>query len=127
MPKDFYIKKVTELMADNERLKAKVTQLEKSSEVTRSYNESELKAWYSKIDEVYLSVMKTQEYVITNRSKIKSMNFREKLKKENIAYNTLLERNSFKSEEVSAFRNNNVQFNTKTLSRRIDNNSYENH
>lgn len=114
-------------MADNERLKAKVTQLEKSSEVTRSYNESELKAWYSKIDEVYLSVMKTQEYVITNRSKIKSMNFREKLKKENIAYNTLLERNSFKSEEVSAFRNNNVQFNTKTLSRRIDNNSYENH
>uniref|UniRef100_A0A0K8UHY8 Kinesin-like protein KIF18A n=1 Tax=Bactrocera latifrons TaxID=174628 RepID=A0A0K8UHY8_BACLA len=100
MPKDFYIKKVTELMAENERLKAKVTQLEKSSEVTPSYNESELKAWYSKIDEVYSTFIKTQEYVIVNQSKIKSMNFREKLKKENIAYNTLLERNFIKSEEM---------------------------
>ncbi|XP_011195760.1 kinesin-like protein KIF18A [Zeugodacus cucurbitae] len=100
MPKDFYIKRVTELMAENERLKAKVTQLEKSSEATRSYNESELKAWYSKIDAVYSSVIKTQEYVIGNQSKIKSMNFREKLKKENIAYNKQLERNSNNLQEV---------------------------
>ncbi|CAD7004817.1 unnamed protein product [Ceratitis capitata] len=100
MPKDFYIKKVTELMAENERLKIKVAQLEKASEATRSYNESELKAWYSKIDAVYASVIKTQEYVIGTQSKIKSMNFREKLKKENIACNKLLERNSVNSEEV---------------------------
>lgn len=91
-------------MSENERLKAKVTQLEKSSEVTLSYNESELKAWYSKIDAVYSSVIKTQEYVIGNQSKIKSMNFREKLKKENVAYNKLLQRNSINSQEVSTLK-----------------------
>ncbi|XP_054731939.1 kinesin-like protein KIF18A [Anastrepha obliqua] len=100
MPKDFYIKKVTELTTENERFKTKVAQLEKALDATRSYNESELKAWYSKIDAVYSSVIKTQEYVIGNQSKIKSLNFREKLKKENVAYNKLLERNSAISLEM---------------------------
>ncbi|XP_067645226.1 kinesin-like protein KIF18A isoform X2 [Eurosta solidaginis] len=99
MPKDFYIKKVTELMEENERCKAKMIQLENSSETSHSYNESELKAWYTKIDSVYASVIKTQQYVIGTQSKIKTLKFREKQRKENISYNKLLERNSAKSRE----------------------------
>ena len=87
MPKEFYVKKVSELMSEVERLKEANKLLEtklaqKTSNVnnSRSFCETELKTWYSKIDAVYSSVIKSLEYVLGSQSKIKNISVRARTK-----------------------------------------------
>ncbi|EDV97647.1 kinesin-like protein KIF18A [Drosophila grimshawi] len=89
MPKEFYVKKVNELMAEQDRLllynkglEAKLAQLERSGGSDNGYDPQELKPWYSKIDAVYASVIKLQQCVIGIRSKVQSLSYRQTLKKD---------------------------------------------
>ncbi|XP_017842913.1 kinesin-like protein KIF18A [Drosophila busckii] len=88
MPKEFYVKRVTELMCEHERLvelnkllEAKLTQLEHAG-TGCGYDQKELKPWYSKIDAVYAAVIKLQHCVIGLKSKILSLSCRQTLKKD---------------------------------------------
>lgn len=87
MPTEFYVKKIDEVVAENERLKernkaleAKATQLERAG--NSGFDPLELKTWYSKIDAVYAAARQLQEHVLGMRSKIKNINYRQTLKKE---------------------------------------------
>ncbi|XP_026849587.1 kinesin-like protein KIF18A [Drosophila persimilis] len=87
MPTEFYVKKIDEVMAENERLKernkaleAKVAQLERGG--SNGYDPQELKSWYSRIDAVYATAKTMQECGIGIRSKIKIINYRQTLKKD---------------------------------------------
>ncbi|KAH8302228.1 hypothetical protein KR044_004260 [Drosophila immigrans] len=88
LPKEFYVKKVNEVMADQDRLRERNKMLEaKLAQMERASNENnfdplELKPWYSKIDAVYSTVTKLQQCVIGIRSKIQSLSYRQKLKKD---------------------------------------------
>ncbi|XP_017956812.1 kinesin-like protein KIF18A [Drosophila navojoa] len=92
LPKEFYVKKVTELMAEQERLlqhnkalESKLAQLERSASSSSSFggfDMQELKPWYSRIDAVYTSVIKLQQCVIGLRSKIQTLSYRQTLKKD---------------------------------------------
>lgn len=92
LPKEFYVKKVTELMAEQERLlqhnkglEAKLAQLERSASSSSSFggfDMQELKPWYSRIDAIYSSVIKLQQCVIGLRSKIQTLSYRQTLKKD---------------------------------------------
>ncbi|XP_039486068.1 kinesin-like protein KIF18A [Drosophila santomea] len=87
MPTEFYVKKIDEVVAENERLKernkaleAKATQLERAG--NSGFDPEELRSWYSKIDAVYAAARQLQEHVLGMRSKIKNINYRQTLKKE---------------------------------------------
>lgn len=91
LPKEFYVKKVTELMAEQERLlqynkglEVKLAQLERSNSSSSGsgYDMMELKPWYSRIDAVYAAVIKLQQCVIGLRSKIQILSYRQTLKKD---------------------------------------------
>ncbi|XP_030372898.1 kinesin-like protein KIF18A [Scaptodrosophila lebanonensis] len=100
MPKEFYVKKVTEVMTENERLvernkqmEAKLLKFERDTASHNnivSYDAQALKPWYSKIDAVYASVIKTQEYAIGIRSRIKNLSYRQTMKKDLEEYRKLL-------------------------------------
>lgn len=88
LPKEFYVKKVNEVMVEQERLsernkllEAKLLQLERAGN-ENNYDQQELKPWYIKIDAVYASVTKLQQCVIGLRSKIQRLNYRQTLKKD---------------------------------------------
>ncbi|XP_034104570.1 kinesin-like protein KIF18A isoform X1 [Drosophila albomicans] len=88
LPKEFYVKKVNEVMVEQERLmernkllEAKLAQLERASN-EHSFDPAQLTPWYSKIDAVYSTVTKLQQCVIGLRSKIQSLSYRQKLKKD---------------------------------------------
>ncbi|XP_017122110.1 kinesin-like protein KIF18A [Drosophila elegans] len=87
MPTEFYVKKIDEVVAENERLKernkaleAKANQLERAG--SNGFDPNELKSWYSKIDAVYAAARQLQEHVLGMRSKIKNINYRQTLKNE---------------------------------------------
>ncbi|XP_037811743.1 kinesin-like protein KIF18A [Lucilia sericata] len=80
MPKEFYVKKVNELMDENERLKQTNSALEAKANKATTFDESELKPWYSRIDQIYASIVKTQEIYISIKSRVKNLTFRIKLK-----------------------------------------------
>lgn len=87
LPKEFYVKKVTELMSEQERLlqhnkglEAKLAQMERSG--NNGYDPQELKPWFSRIDAVYATVIKLQQCVIGLRSKIQTLSYRQTLKKD---------------------------------------------
>ncbi|KAI8121322.1 Kinesin-like protein KIF18A [Lucilia cuprina] len=80
MPKEFYVKKVNELMDENERLKQTNSALEAKANKATTFDESELKPWYSRIDQIYASIIKTQEQYISIKSRVKNLTFRIKLK-----------------------------------------------
>ncbi|KAH8234642.1 hypothetical protein KR032_001131 [Drosophila birchii] len=87
MPTEFYVKKIDEVVAENERLKernkaleAKANQLERAG--NSGFDPQELKSWYRKIDAVYATSRQLQEHVMAMRSKIKNINYRQTLKKE---------------------------------------------
>nr|XP_016934914.1 kinesin-like protein KIF18A [Drosophila suzukii] len=95
MPTEFYVKKIDEVVAENERLKernkaleAKATQLERAG--NNGFDPQELKSWYSKIDAVYAAARQMQEFVLGMRSKIKNINYRQTLKKELEEYRKLM-------------------------------------
>ncbi|KAH8384418.1 hypothetical protein KR200_005576 [Drosophila serrata] len=87
MPTEFYVKKIDEVVAENERLKernkaleTKATQLERAG--NSGFDPQELKSWYRRIDAVYATARQLQEHVLAMRSKIKNINYRQTLKKE---------------------------------------------
>ncbi|KAH8343411.1 hypothetical protein KR059_010197 [Drosophila kikkawai] len=87
MPTEFYVKKIDEVVAENERLKERNKSLEtKAAQLERAGNSGfdpqELKSWYRKIDAVYATARQLQEHVLAMRSKIKNINYRQTLKKE---------------------------------------------
>ncbi|KAH8257419.1 hypothetical protein KR038_009052 [Drosophila bunnanda] len=87
MPTEFYVKKIDEVVAENERLKERNKALEtKASQLERAGNSGfdpqELKTWYRRIDAVYATARQLQEHVLAMRSKIKNINYRQTLKKE---------------------------------------------
>lgn len=84
MPKEFYVKKVQELMETNKNLESKVTQQQKDIGLcgSRGYDKNELKIWYDKIDAVYSIIVKTQEYVYGMVSKKKIFEFRTKIRED---------------------------------------------
>ncbi|KAH8378705.1 hypothetical protein KR009_000879 [Drosophila setifemur] len=86
MPTEFYVKKIDEVVGENERLKernkaleAKVALLERSG---NGFDPQELKTWYSRIDAVYAVAKQMQEQVLGMRSKVKNINYRQTVKKE---------------------------------------------
>ncbi|XP_017101289.2 kinesin-like protein KIF18A [Drosophila bipectinata] len=87
MPTEFYVKKIDEVVGENERLKernktleAKVSQLERAG--SNGFDPAEIQAWYSRIDAVYATAKQLQERVLGMRSKIKNINYRQTVKKE---------------------------------------------
>ncbi|EDV40791.1 uncharacterized protein Dana_GF23742 [Drosophila ananassae] len=87
MPTEFYVKKIDEVVGENERLKernktleAKVSQLERAG--SNGFDPAEIQAWYSRIDAVYATAKQLQERVLGLRSKIKNINYRQTVKKE---------------------------------------------
>lgn len=80
MPKEFYVKKVNELMDENERLKQTNLALEAKASKASIFEEDELRPWYNRIDEIFLAVLKTQEQFITLKSRIKNLTYRIKIK-----------------------------------------------
>lgn len=80
MPKEFYVKKVNELMNENERLKLNNADLETKASKSTTFDESELKPWYKRIDQVFCSIIKAQEQFMTLKSRVKNLSFRIKLK-----------------------------------------------
>ncbi|XP_023291597.2 kinesin-like protein KIF18A [Lucilia cuprina] len=80
MPKEFYVKKVNELMDENDRLKQTNSALEAKANKATTFDESELKPWYSRIDQIFASIIKTQEQYISIKSRVKNLTFRIKLK-----------------------------------------------
>ncbi|KAH8295849.1 hypothetical protein KR018_011986 [Drosophila ironensis] len=87
MPTEFYVKKIDEVVAENERLKernkaleAKVAQLERAG--SNGFDPEEIQAWYTRIDEVFANAKQLQTRVLGMRSKIKNINYRQTVKKE---------------------------------------------
>ncbi|XP_055841364.1 kinesin-like protein KIF18A [Episyrphus balteatus] len=97
MPKEFYVKKNMELQDENDRLQEIIKNLEnklatatKSATTSKSYDESELQCWYRKIDAVYSSVIKAQEYYYGMQSKEKILKFRCRLKEKREKFKKIL-------------------------------------
>ncbi|KAL7733782.1 hypothetical protein ACLKA6_011505 [Drosophila palustris] len=112
LPKEFYVKKVNEVMAEQERLmernkllEMKLAQLERAGN-ENSYDQQELMPWYSKIDAVYATVTKLQQCVIGIRSKIQSLNYRQTLKKDFEQLRKLLTLDQRLLQEVRTFHCN---------------------
>lgn len=80
MPKEFYVKKVNELMDENDRLKKSMSLLETKISKSSTYDDSELKPWYIQIDQLFSVILKTQDQYITLKSRLKNLTFRRKLK-----------------------------------------------
>lgn len=80
MPKEFYVKKVNELMDENERLKQTNAALEAKAVKATTFDETELRPWYIRIDQVFSTIIKTQEQYINLKSRVKNLTFRIKLK-----------------------------------------------
>lgn len=80
IPKEFYVKKVNELMDENERLKQANIALEAKASKIPIFEEDELRPWYNRIDQLFLSILKTQKQFITIKSQIKILKFRIKIK-----------------------------------------------
>ncbi|XP_065361380.1 kinesin-like protein KIF18A [Calliphora vicina] len=80
MPKEFYVKKVNELMEENERLKQSNIALEAKASKATTFDEAELRPWYTRIDQIFASIIKTQEQYISLKSRVKNLTFRIKLK-----------------------------------------------
>lgn len=82
MPKEFYVKKVNELMDENERLKQANADLELKASKATTFDETELRPWYNRIDQIYSSIVKSQEKYIGLKSRVKILTFQISLKTE---------------------------------------------
>lgn len=80
MPKDFYIKKVNELMEENDRLKRANAALEPKIPKGNSLDEGDFQRWCVRIDVLFSEILKVQEKLIGLRSRAKILAFRDKLK-----------------------------------------------
>ncbi|XP_037931656.1 kinesin-like protein KIF18A isoform X2 [Teleopsis dalmanni] len=87
MPKDYYIKKVTELLAENEKLKeinkvyeTNTALTQESAEKQSTCDESKLELWYRKICNVCLPVVTAQDNVLELQSRMKTLEFKMKIK-----------------------------------------------
>ncbi|XP_052872490.1 kinesin-like protein KIF18A [Anopheles cruzii] len=99
VPKEFLVKKVNEQAEENERLKAKLAELEEllrrksgtrnsaSATTAPKLDETLLNTWLARIDSSYNSVIQAQQHVLTLQSKEKLLTMRSRLKEqaENIA------------------------------------------
>ncbi|XP_050091106.1 kinesin-like protein KIF18A [Anopheles aquasalis] len=95
VPKEFLLKKVNEQAEENERLKAKLTELEaelqkrKSSTsngnivcTTAKFDETLLNTWHSRIDSIYNSIRQAQQHFYLLQSKKKLLNQKSKVKEQ---------------------------------------------
>lgn len=82
MPKDFYIKKVSNQQQEIDRLKAMVAQLEQNTESAKPAlpNLDLMDSWHKKIDKIYESIKNAMEHCYNLQSKEKILKFRAKLK-----------------------------------------------
>uniref|UniRef100_A0A1B0G3A9 Kinesin motor domain-containing protein n=1 Tax=Glossina morsitans morsitans TaxID=37546 RepID=A0A1B0G3A9_GLOMM len=80
MPKDFYIKKVNELMEENDRLKRANAALEPKIPKGNSLDEGDFQRWCLRIDVLFSEILKVQEKLIGLKSRAKILAFRDKLK-----------------------------------------------
>ncbi|XP_055914220.1 kinesin-like protein KIF18A [Eupeodes corollae] len=98
MPKEFYIKKNTELQDELDRLQEIIKTLEQKAAIatkppavtSKAYDESELQCWYRKIDAVYSSVITAQEYFYGMQSKEKIIKFRCRIKEKTEKFKKIL-------------------------------------
>ena len=104
MPKEFYVKKVNELMDENERLKQTNLALEDKASKASIFEEDELRPWYNRIDEIFLSALKIQEQFITIKSRIKNLTYRIKIKTDMENLRKMLSGDS-DTQEVSFYSN----------------------
>uniref|UniRef100_A0A182FFJ4 Uncharacterized protein n=1 Tax=Anopheles albimanus TaxID=7167 RepID=A0A182FFJ4_ANOAL len=94
VPKEFLVKKVNEQAEENERLKAKLAELEaelqrrKSSSnshvvaTTAKLDETLLNTWHSRIDSIYNSIRQAQQHFYLLQSKKKLLNQKSKVKEQ---------------------------------------------
>ncbi|ETN63598.1 kinesin heavy chain [Anopheles darlingi] len=95
VPKEFLLKKVNEQADENERLKAKLAELEaelqrqKTSSsnsniicTTAKFDETLLNTWHSRIDSIYNSIRQAQQHFYLLQSKKKLLNQKSKVKEQ---------------------------------------------
>lgn len=69
-------------MDENDRLKKSLAALETKISKASTYDDSELKPWYTQIDQLFSAIMKIQDQYITLQSRLKNLTFRRKLKRD---------------------------------------------
>ncbi|XP_075162108.1 kinesin-like protein at 67A [Haematobia irritans] len=103
MPKEFYVKKVNELMDENDRLKKAISALETKVNKASMYDDSELNPWYNKIDHVFSTLLKIQDQYMTLKSRLKNLSFRRKIKSDMDDFQKMLNIDSKQQENIDIF------------------------
>ncbi|XP_073836416.1 kinesin-like protein at 67A [Musca autumnalis] len=103
MPKEFYVKKVNELMDENDRLKKSMATLESKISKASTYDDSELKPWYTQIDQIFLTILQIQDQYITLKSRLKNLTLRKKLKTDMEDFRKMLNIDSRQQENFDNF------------------------
>ena len=114
MPKEYLVKKCNEQNSEIETLKQKIRQLEQKLAQNVPADDSiqpvsavnvvpDLSSWYSKIDPIYATLMKSHGECLTIQSKQKLLNFKNKLLTHAIEVKKVLILDGSKLEEVSCF------------------------
>uniref|UniRef100_A0A1B0ESM2 Kinesin motor domain-containing protein n=1 Tax=Glossina morsitans morsitans TaxID=37546 RepID=A0A1B0ESM2_GLOMM len=80
LPKEFYIKKVNELIEENDRLKRANTELELQASKCDTFVASEFNRWCCRIDALFSEILKTQKTLSALKNQTKILTWRKNLK-----------------------------------------------
>uniref|UniRef100_A0A1A9UWC7 Kinesin motor domain-containing protein n=1 Tax=Glossina austeni TaxID=7395 RepID=A0A1A9UWC7_GLOAU len=80
LPKEFYIKKVNELIEENDRLKRANTELELQASKSDTFAAIEFNKWFCRIDALFADILKTQKTLNALKNQTKILTWRKKLK-----------------------------------------------
>ncbi|XP_059219682.1 kinesin-like protein KIF18A isoform X3 [Stomoxys calcitrans] len=100
MPKEFFVKKVNELMDENDRLKKDMAVLETKINKASMYDDSELKPWFKKIDNLFSTILNIQDQYITLKSRLKNLTFRSQIKRDMEDFKKMLTIESISQENL---------------------------
>ncbi|KAI9577287.1 kinesin-like protein KIN-8A [Glossina fuscipes] len=80
LPKEFYIKKLNELIEENDRLKRANTDLEHQTSKCNTFAASECSDWCYRINASFSEILKTQKTLIALQNQTKILTWRKSLK-----------------------------------------------